>query len=105
MIQCAFKSPKTVMAEKFLYTSPSGPTTMPCRLIEKEERKTRKNEKQINHQNKPKSQNKLKKNNALQWPLGVFTRANSNSVSEIIRIFFDNAIIASNYSLMKDKVT
>ena len=43
------------------------------REIELAEKLTRKNEKQINHQNQPKSQNKLKKNNSLQWPLGVFT--------------------------------
>ena len=42
------------------------------REIESAEKLTWKNEKQINHQNKPKSQNKLKKKNALQWPFGVF---------------------------------
>ena len=62
------------------------------REIESAEKLTRKNEKQINHQNKPKSQNKLKKRiMPCNGRLACLHQANSNSVSEIMRVFFDNA--------------
>ena len=60
----------------------------------------------LNHQNKSKSQKKLDKNNSLQWPFGVFTLGKLRK-TEYRQSFvhFSTALIASNYSLMRDNLT
>ena len=73
------------------------------REIESAEKLTRKNEKQINHQNKPKSQNKLKKCLAMAvWR--VYIRQTQTLYPKSC-VYFSTTLIASNYGLMRDKLT